>query len=266
MQQAADFLAECDRFHALLAPLDDTAFATPTAFKGWTISDIVGHLHVWNQAAQMSLNDEAAYHAFMQQAGAIIRAGGSLLGLERARLGGLEGQELVAVWMDTCRVTAADFAEADPAQRVPWVRQAMSARSSITARLMECWAHAQAVYDVLGVERENGEGLKNICVLGLNTYGWTFRNRKLDAPQPVPQLRLTAPSGEVWVLGEPADGELIEGDAAEFCQVVTQTRNIADTALKVTGPNASAWMAIAQCFAGRPVDPPAAGLRRKAAA
>lgn len=77
----------------------------------------------------------------------------------------------------------------------------MSARSSITARLMESWAHAQAIFDVLGVERENGDGIKNICVLGLNTYGWTFKNRRLDAPQPVPQLRLTAPSGEVWVFG-----------------------------------------------------------------
>jgi hypothetical protein len=43
--------------------------------------------------------------------------------------------------------------------------------------------------------------------------------------------------------------------------VVTQTRNIADTGLKVTGPNATAWMEIAQCFAGRPEMPPAPGTR-----
>ncbi|WP_017669513.1 TIGR03084 family metal-binding protein [Blastomonas sp. AAP53] len=266
MQQATDFLTECDRIHALVAPLDEAQLATPTAFKGWTIADIIGHLHVWNQAAQLSLNDEAAFKAFMAQVGGIIAKGGDLNSFERVWLDGLTGQALVAAWAETCRATTADFATADPAQRVPWAGPSMSARSSITARLMESWAHAQAIFDVLGTERTNGDGLKNICVLGLNTYGWTFKNRRMEAPQPAPYLVLTAPSGEIWTFGEPADGELIEGDAAEFCQVVTQTRNIADTALKVTGPNATAWMAIAQCFAGAPVDPPAPGVRRKLSA
>lgn len=264
MRQAQDFLTECDRIHTLLAPLDDACLAMPTAFKGWTISDIVGHLHVWNRAAQLSLNDEPAFKAFLGQVGGIIATGGDLNGFERVWLDGLTGQALVAAWAETCRATAADFANADPALRVPWAGPSMSARSSITARLMESWAHAQAIFDRLGVERENDDGLKNICVLGLNTYGWTFRNRRLEPPQPVPQLRLSAPSGELWVFGEPVDGELIEGDAAQFCQVVTQTRNIADTSLKVIGPNATAWMAIAQCFAGAPVDPPAPGTRRRA--
>lgn len=263
MQQAQDFLTECDRIRALIAPLDDTALAAPTAFKGWTIGDIVGHLHVWNVAAQLSLKDEAGFEAFMAQVGGIIRSGGDLNAFERGWLDGLSGKELVAAWAETYRATAANFATADPAQRVPWAGPSMSARSSITARLMESWAHAQAIFDVLGVERENGDALKNICVLGLNTYGWTFKNRRMEAPQPVPQLLLTAPSGELWAFGEPTDAERIEGNAAEFCQVVTQTRNIADTALKVTGPNATAWMSIAQCFAGAPVDPPAPGVRRR---
>jgi hypothetical protein len=54
---------------------------------------------------------------------------------------------------------------------------------------------------------------------------------------------------------------LIEGDAIEFCQVVAQTRNIADTSLKVAGETAAAWMAIAQCFAGPPETPPPPGSR-----
>jgi hypothetical protein len=57
---------------------------------------------------------------------------------------------------------------------------------------------------------------------------------------------------------------LLEGRATEFCQVVTQCRNIADTSLKVSGDVARQWMAVAQCFAGPPQDPPAPGVRRKA--
>ena len=43
--------------------------------------------------------------------------------------------------------------------------------------------------------------------------------------------------------------------------MVTQTRSVADTALRLEGPVAKQWMAIAQCFAGPPHDPPAPGTR-----
>jgi len=81
---------------------------------------------------------------------------------------------------------------------------------------------------------------------------------------PMPHLALTAPSGQVWTYGEPSETERIDGRADEFCQVVTQTRNVADTALRVTGPVARDWMSKAQCFAGGPETPPAPGTRRTA--
>ena len=137
----------------------------------------------------------------------------------------------------------------------------MSARSSITARLMETWAHGQEVYDLLGVTRQNADRIRNIVVLGVNTYGWTFANRKQPVPEPMPYLLLTAPSGEEWTFGNEQADERITGLAEEFCQVVTQVRNIADTNLSVTGSNAAAWMEQAQCFAGPPNPPPAPGTR-----
>jgi uncharacterized protein (TIGR03084 family) len=137
----------------------------------------------------------------------------------------------------------------------------MSARSSITARLMETWAHGQEVYDAFGVVRENQDRIRSICVLGMNTFGWTFMNRKEAVPERVPYVRLTAPSGTVWEWNDPATDERIEGPAEDFCQVVTQVRNIADVSLDVTGPVATRWMSIAQCFAGPPNDPPAPGTR-----
>jgi hypothetical protein len=70
-----------------------------------------------------------------------------------------------------------------------------------------------------------------------------------------------APSGEIWEWNEPSDSERITGDAVDFCRVVTQGRNIADTPLEVVGEIATRWMSIAQCFAGGPVDPPKPGER-----
>src|SRR5699024_4180316 len=77
-----------------------------------------------------------------------------------------------------------------------------------------------------------------------------------------PYLCLTAPSGAQWTWNEPSVSERIEGKAEEFCQVVTQVRNIADTELVVSGQSATAWMAVAQCFAGPVRTPPAPGTRR----
>jgi hypothetical protein len=74
-------------------------------------------------------------------------------------------------------------------------------------------------------------------------------------------VRLTAPTGALWEWNDPTPENAVEGDALPFCQVVAQTRNIADTDLKVSGEPARIWMNLAQCFAGPPQDPPAPGTR-----
>jgi len=176
-------------------------------------------------------------------------------------LDGLSGHELLETWRRLYLDIADRFGAADPRHRVKWGGPEMSVRSSITARLMETWAHGLAVYDMLGTVRTDHDRIKNIAVLGVNTFGWTFINRKLDIPKPAPYVRLTAPSGAVWEWHDPKCAERVEGLATEFCQVVTQSRNIADTDLAVTGDMAQKWMDIAQCFAGPPEDPPAPNIR-----
>jgi uncharacterized protein (TIGR03084 family) len=133
--------------------------------------------------------------------------------------------------------------------------------SSITARLMETWAHGQAIYDLLGHQRKDTDRIRNVAVIGINTFGWTFANRGLPVPAQRPYVRLAAPSGATWEWGEPDSASGVDGRAVEFCQVVTQVRNIADTGLKVVGETAASWMSIAQCFAGPPESPPAPGTR-----
>jgi len=130
-----------------------------------------------------------------------------------------------------------------------------------TARYMETWAHGQDVYDLMRAARKPTDRIKNIAAIGVKTFGWTFVNRGLEVPGDLPYVRLDAPSGAVWEYGEPSETSRIAGSALEFCHVVTQGRNIADTSLEVTGDVATKWMAIAQCFAGGAVDPPKPGAR-----
>jgi uncharacterized protein (TIGR03084 family) len=75
---------------------------------------------------------------------------------------------------------------------------------------------------------------------------------------------LSAPSGAIWEWNPPSEAARVEGSALEFCQVVAQTRNVADTRLEVVGETAARWLAIAQCFAGPPEQPPAPGSRFRA--
>jgi uncharacterized protein (TIGR03084 family) len=137
----------------------------------------------------------------------------------------------------------------------------MGVRMFTTARHMEAWAHAQDVYDLMRAPRTHTDRIRNIAVIGVKTFAWTFRNRGLEVPGDPPYIRLVAPSGEIWQWNEPSDESRVAGEALDFCRVVTQGRNIKDTALDVLGDTATRWMAIAQCFAGAPVDPPKPGER-----
>lgn len=261
MQQADDFRAESRALYTLLAPVDEGTLAQPTQFKAWTINAVLQHLHFWNEMAGLQLTNESL---LIERIARVMSHKGGMRDFENTHLGGLSGRALLETWRDTFEKTADAFAAADPRARLKWPGPDMSARSSITARLMETWAHGQEVYDHLGVVRQNADRVQNIVVLGVNTFAWTYATRKETPPGPLPHLVLTAPSGQVWTYGEPSETERIEGRADEFCQVVTQTRNVADTALRVTGPVARDWMSKAQCFAGPPETPPAPGTRRTA--
>jgi uncharacterized protein (TIGR03084 family) len=261
LQQAIDFREESDALLALLDTTRDLQWDQKTQFKSWTINDVIAHLHFGNYAADLSLQDSTVFKDFVKNMVATRKQGANLLAFTSTWVKGKKDRDLLSLWREFYQEMTDRFANADPKQRVLWFGPDMSVLSSITARLMETWAHAQAIYDVLGQVRHDTDRIKNIAVIGLNTFGWTFTNRGLPVPPDKPFVRLTAPSGAMWEWGQPEADNRIEGKAVEFCQVVTQVRNIADTGLKIVGATSTQWMSIAQCFAGPPENPPAPGSR-----
>lgn len=259
MQQVRDFLAESEALAEVLAPLTAAEWEQATQFKGWTVNDVIVHLHFWNRAADLSLVDPDGFTALMGEVFPKMMQQG-MRAVENAEISA-RGPALFSLWRDQFRDMAARWAEVDPKRRLKWAGPEMSARSSITARQMETWAHGQEIFDLLGVERADADRIANIVVLGVNTFGWSHKVQGLEVPETVPRLRLTAPSGAIWEYGDPGSADLIEGPAVDFARVVTQTRNIADTALRVSGPVATQWMATAQCFAGGKEAPPDPGTR-----
>ena len=259
--QAEDLLEEGEELYGLLAELDEAEWAKPTPFKAWSVNDVVQHLHYSDWMAVRALSDPAGFAAIKAKREAARARGEAATGMAGVgpSMGG--GRVLLGQWRDYFQEMGRLLGAADPDARVPWFGPDMGVRMFTTARQMETWAHGQDVYDMQHRSRINTDRIKNIAVIGCRTFGWAFANRGLEAPNPVPHVRLTAPSGEIWQWHDASKDHLVEGSAVEFAHVVTQGRNIADVDLKVVGEPARRWMAIAQCFAGPPKDPPAPGER-----
>ena len=261
LEQAIHFKEECNALYNLLINADNNSFKLNTQFKSWTINDVLYHLHVWNIAALLSLKNENEFKEFMQNFIEAIKSGNSAREYEKILSNNAEGLDLLYLWKEKYEKVSDEFAQSDPKKRVKWAGPDMSVRSSITARHMETWAHGQEVFDRLGAVRNDGDHVQNIIHLGVATFGWTFINRKLPVPGQMPYISLSLPSGRSVTYNEESNLSFVKGSGVEFCQIVTQTRNVLDTSIKYHGKIASAWMSLAQCFAGKPEDPPDKGQR-----
>jgi uncharacterized protein (TIGR03084 family) len=260
-EQVQDFLEESEVLFAAVQDLEEDDFDRETQFKVWTVEDVLRHLHYWNRAVDFAAQGEAAFSGLKGRVIAAISAGKSLREVERKAVPET-GKVLRASWIGFARALAQRWETIDPKARLPWVGPEMSARSAITARQMETWAHGFEIFDLLGKERQEHDRIRNIVVLGVNTFGWSHQVHGLDVPEAMPKLTLEAPSGAVWEIGEDGAGR-INGMATDFAAVVTQTRALADTGLALEGAAAKRWMAHAQCFAGPPETPPAKGARHR---
>jgi uncharacterized protein (TIGR03084 family) len=261
LQESLDLRAEADELHAFLKTLGEGDWGRPTPFLGWAPWDVVAHLHFFDRMSVLALTDVDAFAAKAKELGEAMMAGLSGAEYTRRELGGLDPKQLLQQWRETCHEMAEQLGACDPKRRLPWFGPDMGVRMFTTARHMETWAHGQDVYDLMRVPRAHTDRIRNVAVIAVKTFAWTFVNRGLEVPGDAPYVRLVAPSGAIWEWNEPSDENRVAGDALEFCRVVTQGRNVADTALQVVGDTAARWMAIAQCFAGGPVDPPKPGER-----
>lgn len=255
-----DLRAECEALKAILKDISTMQWQQKTPFKDWTIFDQVEHLHFFDQQGIFSIKEPKSFILFAKQfmEKATIK---SFVELARAELGTLTPQQLLEKWSNGFNNIVDCLENLSPEQRMPWFGPEMSAISFASARLMETWAHGQSILDALKIQRKNTDRLRYIAELGVKTFSWSFKGKGLSVPEIKPFVELTAPSGEIWRWNDPQSSERLTGSAVGFCQLVTQTRNIADTDLVIQGINTLQWVEIAQCFAGLPSKPPVAGIR-----
>jgi uncharacterized protein (TIGR03084 family) len=245
----ADLAAESADLYEVLSMLAEPEWARETPSRGWTVRDQAAHLAYFDEAAVLSATDPERFRA---EADALLALGGDLGERVAERYRGLAGVEAFA-WLQRARHDYLDaFVVLDPAATLPWYGPDMSAASSVTARLMETWAHGQDVSDTFGLVRRPTARLRHVAHLGVRTLGWSFAVHGLPVPAEPVRVELTGPSGEVWTWGPEDAADRVTGPAEDFCLVVTQRRHRGDTALHATGGVADAWLDVAQAFAGAP--------------
>jgi uncharacterized protein (TIGR03084 family) len=255
---AADLAAETRDLAAVLAGLGDADWDAPTPAAGWSVRDQVTHLAYFDDAAALSLRDPEAFRR--QVAKEIAEDGTGFPDKVAERDRRLSGAQCLAWFSRSRDALLAAYLAADPGARLPWYGPEMGIPSSITARLMETWAHGQDIRDAVGIATVATPRLRHIADLGVRTLGFSFMQRGLAVPDEPVLVSLTGPDGESWTWGAPDAASRVSGAALDFCLVVTQRRNVADTKLRVDGDTAQRWIAVAQAFAGMPTGPRPAGM------
>src|SRR5690606_9789958 len=259
-----DLLDEYRSLAELCDTLEPDQWALRTDFYGWTPWDEIAHLCYFDETALQAATDPDAFAAGARALAAEQAEGLEISAIARRKYGHLDGANLTTLWRERFETLVSRLRPLDPKARLPWYGPTMSARSFATARLMECWAHGQDIWDVLGRSRGHSAGLRHIAHLGVTPYGWAFVNRGLEPPRPMPFIELHAPDGDRWTWGELSEERYVRGPALDFALLVTQRRHRSDTALVWKGEAAEQWTSIAQCFAGPPADGPPPGLRTRA--
>jgi uncharacterized protein (TIGR03084 family) len=244
-----DLAKEYEEVDTIVAALDESGWNFMTPAEGWTVKDQIRHLAYYDERARLAVTEPEAFNQHL----ADIRADpeGYRENLEKV------GKELVAAklldwWRQERRELLDALKPLDRKTRLKWYGPPMSALSFASSRIMETWAHGQDVADVLGIERVPTDRLRHIAHLGVATFGWSFTNRQMKVPDSPVRVEITSPSGELWTWGPDKAKDIVTGPAEDFCLVVVQRRNFADTRLVIEGATARQWMSIAQTYAGVP--------------
>ena len=224
------------------------AHARPRAGR---IADQVSHLAYFDEATLLSVRDP---DRFRREAAALAGRGDDFPDRSPPSTAHLGGAELLRLVPDRPPGLLDGFAGADPAARLPWYGPDMSPASSVTARLMETWAHGQDIADTLGVERPaDRPAAARRPPRGAQPALQLRGQRPAAAGRPGPGRAGRARTAAQWTWGPqtPRTGSPAPRSTSAWWSPSGGTA--ADTALVDRGPDR------------RPVDRDRAGLRRAAA-
>jgi uncharacterized protein (TIGR03084 family) len=244
-----DLTDETSEVDGLVANLSSDLWRSPTPAAGWSIQNQMTHLAYFDDATILALTSP---DEFRRQAADLVKRSSDFPNLLVREFDNLEPIEVLR-WFRQSRESLLEvFAAHDASVRLPWFGPDMNLASSITARLMETWAHGTDVADALKVVRIPASRLRHIAHLGVQTRTFSYSLRGMEPSTTPVVVELVAPDGSTWRWGPEGAHDFVRGPALDFCYVVTQRRHLDDTSLEVVGLDATEWIQIAQAYAGVP--------------
>ncbi len=255
-----ELVAEQISLDDIVADLTTEQWRRATPSPGWNVFDQVAHLAYFDQRAAVAI---ASPDQFRRDLGEMAErmSHESIDEITLAPIRTLTPEELLSRWREARQFLDTVAATLSDDSRVAWYGPSMGAKSFLTARLMETWAHGVDIVDTLEVTRDATDRLRHIAQLGFLTRQWSYAVRGEVAPPGDVRLELLGPDGDVWRWGSFDADDSVEGSAEEFCLVVTQRRHVSDTTL-IAGELGTHWLTRAQAFAGAPTTGPQPRSRR----
>lgn len=245
----AELERESQRLLEQLRTMTAEQWELPTPAQGWSVKDQVTHLAFFDDCTHLALTDADGLRTEVDR----LVSGGMDFPDRIAQQHRVLAHHTALEWFgESRRQLLATFTGSGPKHRLPWFGPDMSVASSATARLMETWAHGQDIYDAIGVTPAPSTGLRSIAHLGVATFSFTFGHHGLTVPTDPVRVELLSPAGDLWSWGPVDAANRVTGPAEDFVLTVTQRRHWSETALAADGAVATAWLDIAQAFAGAP--------------
>jgi len=250
-----DLAAEGDQLRSTVDRLGPDGWTAPTPASGWTVATQIAHLLWTDEAAVVAARSHESAEAKQAWDDIVLAAIADPTGYVDAdafELAARPRDEVLDRWAASRESVRSALTALPAGQRMPWFGPPMSAASMATARFMETWAHGLDVYDAAGARPEPTDRIRHVAYLGVRTRDYAYSVHAEEPPAEEFRVELTAPSGQLWGWGPEDAAQRVTGPAYDFCLLVTQRVNRADTDLVAVGDDAEHWLGIAQAFAGPP--------------
>ncbi len=250
-QVLTDLADESAALEAMVEPLDEAGWRTPTPAEGWDIATQIAHLAWTDEVAVAAATDKQRWDAYVTQALTDPMGYVDAQALEGGRA---TPGEVLARWRRARPALDQALRDYPEGQKMPWFGPPMSPASMATARYMESWAHALDVAEALGNDPVPTDRIRHVAHLGVRTRNFAFGVHSLQPPADEFRVELRSPSGDLWEWGPADAAQSVRGSAWDFCLRVTQRRHRDDLDLVAVGADADRWLDLAQAFAGPPGD------------
>lgn len=255
----SDLVAEEQHLDQFLQGLTDREWKKKTPAVGWTIQDQVSHLaYVEGVAAEVLDQGKERIDAEAISDIDEWTAIGVAIGRPQRH------QEVIEWWRHGRADVVDALSRMDAGDRVPWIYGEMSAKSFATMRLMETWAHGLDIKvamlgRILPIPEDDLEEdeedpladtprLRHIAWLGQKSLPFSYKMVGEEYPAQGVRVEVMGPKYQAWRFGPEDTDQVIRGMAGDWCRVVVQRQDPADTGLKAVGEHAERALDIARAY------------------